>query len=296
MSSPESTSEKGVWDNMQDLILENQRPDIWWVHGRDEQDLQWVGDNEVRLYHASREVSGPLWSQILASREIAAWEQVRKSCIVLIDCDMDSDLLWDKYHLSELSVLCRRLAGQKRREFAQKKPFGSLVFFMGGSEHHPERREAESGIVALTMMTSLIYQILERYARQCCSDEGGKVLAFESAKKDDVEYLCRFFRDLVRKVSLEVELTCFIDFIGRHDTEDGMDIVTENLIGLVEDQANLEKERSPKRQAFKLVFTGPGPRGGLQIHNLLYEKRHIAASYYVKLPVVTDEDRSFSMT
>ncbi|EXF82906.1 hypothetical protein CFIO01_01276 [Colletotrichum fioriniae PJ7] len=292
MSSPESASEKGAWDTMQELILlDNPRADIQWLHGRDDQDLQWVGDNEVKLYHASHEVSGPLWPQILASREIAAWEQVRKSCIVLIDCDMDSNYLWENFYLSQLSVLCRRLADQKRWDFREGKPFGSLVFFMGGTAH-PKR--SESGIVALTMMTSLIYQVVERYARKCCPDEAGNVLAFESAKRDDIEYLCGFFRELVRKVSWKVELTCFIDFVGRHDTEHGMDIVIDSLIGLVEDQVEIQRQ-NPERKAFKLVFTGPGPRGGprLRIHNLLYEKRHIAASHYLRLGA--DKDRSFSM-
>ncbi|KAK0371279.1 hypothetical protein CLIM01_11360 [Colletotrichum limetticola] len=293
MSSPESASEKGVWDTMQELIpLDNHRADIRWLHGRDDQDLQWVGDKEVDLYHASHEVHGPLWPQILASREVAAWDQVRKSCIVLIDCDMDSNYLWENFRLSQLSVLCRRMAQQKRWAFLADKPFGSLVFFMGGTG---DPKRSESGIAALTMMTSLIYQVVERYARKCCPDEAGNVLAFESAKKDDIEYLCGFFRELVRKVSWKVELTCFIDFIGRHDTERGMDIVINNLIGLVEDQAEIETQ-NPQRKAFKLVFTGPGPRGGprLKIHDLLYKKRHIAASHYLRLGA--DKDRSFSMT
>lgn len=162
---------------------------------------------------------------------------------------------------------------------------------MGGTKH-PKR--SELGIVALTMMTSLIYQVVERYARQCCPDETGNVLAFETAKRHDIEYLCSFFKELVHKVSWKVELTCFIDFVGRHDTERGMNIVIDNLIDLVEDQVEIEK-RTPERKAFKLVFTGPGPRGGprLKIHDLFSEKRHIAASHYLRL--VADKDRSFSM-
>ncbi|KAK1658434.1 hypothetical protein BDP55DRAFT_637794 [Colletotrichum godetiae] len=285
--SPMSVSERGVWDSMLEMITDNSRADIQWLIGRDEQDLQWVGDLKASMSQASLPTASPLWLQIRTTRELRAWEAIRKSCIILVDCDMHSKWWWDCFHASELSAWCRELANELRSQFHDQKAVGSLAFFMGGTA----RKEGEkSGIVALIMMTSLIYQIIDIYARKFCPDEAGQVLAFESAKRDDIGYLCNFFGLLVHKVTLELELTCFIDFVGPYDTENGMDTVMDSLITLVEDQA-----KNPIHKAFKLVFTGPGPRGGprLRIHDLLSKKRHIAASYYFR--VQADKERGFEM-
>ncbi|KAK1461933.1 hypothetical protein CCUS01_01523 [Colletotrichum cuscutae] len=290
MTAPDSTGLKGIWSTM--LTMVGDDGDIKNIINRDKEDLNWVED-----YHTKhRDTREPLYLRFEEAKEITAWKERQGSGVLHINCDtLESTPQSGKRHTTPLSTFCWGWINDVRDGYrvpTDNSP-GALVFFMGG---YYRRERHESRPVGLTLMTSLIYQVVDLYGRKVCPDEAGESLSFESNKRNDIEYLCEFFKTLVQRVTKWRSLDCVVDSIGLYESESEVITAMRRLITLVEDQ----HAEVPVPQPFRLILTGPGPDGLLL--SFLQDKNNIASSYYFisiepkhddKALLKLDPDRSF---
>ncbi|KAK1704170.1 hypothetical protein BDP67DRAFT_495736 [Colletotrichum lupini] len=190
MTAPEPTGLKGIWSTM--LTMVGDDGDIKNIINRDKEDLNWVED-----YHTKhRDPREPLYLRFEEAKEITAWKERQGSGVLHINCDiLGSTPQSGKRHTTPLSTFCWGWINDVRNGYrvpTDNSP-GALVFFMGG---YYRRERHESRPVGLTLMTSLIYQVVDLYGRKVCPDEAGESLSFESNKRNDIEYLCEFFKTL----------------------------------------------------------------------------------------------------
>ncbi|KAG7057308.1 hypothetical protein JMJ77_0004697 [Colletotrichum scovillei] len=244
--------------------------DIKNIKSRDREDLNWV-----EYYHTEhRDTREPLYLRFEEAQEIIEWKGRQGSGVLHINCDiLESTPQSEKRHTTPLSTFCWGWINDVRDgdSVPTDDSPGALVFFMGGY-YRQERLEPRP--VGLTLMTSLIYQMVDLYGRKVCPDEAGETLGFESNKRNDVEYLCDFFKTLVQRVTMWRSLDCVVDSVGLYESESEVITAMRRLITLVEDQ----RARAPVPRRFRLILTGPGPDGPLL--SFLQEKKNITSSYY----------------
>ncbi|KXH40737.1 hypothetical protein CNYM01_05612 [Colletotrichum nymphaeae SA-01] len=242
MTAPEPTNPKGIWSTM--LTMVGDDGNIKNIIDRDTEDLDWVEKNHTK----HRDTREPLYLRYEES---------------------------GKRHTTPLSTFCWGWINDVRDDYAgptDSSP-GALVFFMGGY-YRREREGHESRPVGLTLMTSLIYQMIDLYGRKICPGKAGETLSFERNKSNDIEYLCDFFKTLVQRVTKLRSLDCVIDFVSLYESESEVITAMCRLITLVEDQ----HAGVPVPQPFRLILTGPGPYEP-ELLRILEGKKTVTSSY-----------------